>query len=611
VIVLLIGFLTVPLYRLQIESSERYMLQARENRMRPVVVRAPRGTIYDRHGRVVAENTVGYQVLLMPRPQDVRWMEEQVERLRPILGLDSAAVAAAFRRWNRARHLPMEVARDASPVAVARMQERRMDFPGVLVDEYPKRHYPSGPSIAHIIGYVSEISEAELNLPEFSDYEQGRWIGKTGLERQYERHLGGVPGVRYLEMDAAGRIKQWLPDEFGLPPVPGKDLHLYLDMDLQDYVAAIFPRQFTGAVVAIDPQTGGVLAYYSHPTFDPNQFIGGIPGALWRDLNENPRRPLLDRVSNSGQPAASTWKLIVAAMALDLGVIRPDEYMPVACTGGITLLGNYRRCWRAGGHGRQNLIDGIRNSCNVYFYQVGARLGLDRFLEAGTRMGFSQRTGIDIPTEFLPQFPESREFWQRRYGYRALDAEVLSLVIGQGPMTMTVIKLAQLYAALVRPDGVPAPRIARDMGGPRDTLRYNLDPVQQWYLGTGMRRTVAPGGTAGISRLRDWDFIGKTGTAQNPPNPAHGWFVGMGAPRFGEPEIAVTMFLEFAESGGFASGIVGEIINFYLDRKYNRPFQGWATPRLRMLRGLPVGWNNFAPLEEPPMPRPGAPGASP
>jgi penicillin-binding protein 2 len=395
-----------------------------------------------------------------------------------------------------------------------------------------------------------------------------------------------------------------MPEEVGRPPVPGRDLQLYLDLDLQQYIQAIFPRQFTGAVAAIDPQTGGVLAYYSHPTFDPNAFSGGIPAGLWRDLNEDPRRPLLDRVSNSGQPAASTWKLIVAAMALDLGVIRPDEYMPVSCVGGIALLGRYARCWNASGHGRQNLIEGIKNSCNVYFYQVGARIGLDRFLEHGARLGFAQRTGIDIPSEFRPQFPESRQWWVDRLRYQPHENEVLSLVIGQGPMTMTIIKLAQMYAALARPDGrMPAPRIAMGMDTERDTIHFQLTPQQQWYLNTGMRRTVAPGGTAGLSRIRDWDFIGKTGTAQNPPNPAHGWFVGMGGPRGGEMEIAVTMFLEFAETGTIPSGYVGEIVNFYLDRKYNRPFQGWATPRWRFREGLPVNWNFSAPLIEPPMPR--------
>jgi penicillin-binding protein 2 len=411
-----------------------------------------------------------------------------------------------------------------------------------------------------------------------------------------------MPGVRYLEMDAAGRIKRWMPENVGRPPVPGQDLHLYLDLDLQEYIAAIFPQEFTGAVVAIDPRDGGVLAYYSNPTYDPNVFTGGVPARYWNELQEDPGRPLLDRVSNSGQPAASTWKLIVAALALDLNVVRPEEYI-ASCGGGISLLGRWANCWNRSGHGRQNMIEAIKNSCNVYFYTLGARIGLDRFLEHGVRLGFTDRTGIDIPTEFAPQFPESRDYWQRRFRYTAHENEVLSLVIGQGPMTMTIIKLAQMYAALARPDGrVPAPRLARGMDMERDTFEFSLTAQQQWFLETGMRRTVAPGGTAGLSRIQHWDFVGKTGTAQNEPNPSHGWFVGMAGPFGGEFEIAVTMFLEHAETGTIPSGYVGEIVNFYLDRKYGRPFQGWATPRQRFARGLGVSWNIGAPLIEPPMP---------
>jgi penicillin-binding protein 2 len=600
-VALALVFLGYSLYRVQVVESDRYVLQARENRMRPLVVRAPRGTIYDNRGRVVAENVVGYQVLLMPAPLDS--MRAQVGRLQPLLGLDSAHVRLAFRRYSRAPHLPMEVTRDASPTGVARLLERRVAFPGVLVQEYPKRHYPAGPAIAHFIGYVSEISADELERPEFADYQQGRWIGKAGLERQYERHLGGTPGVRYLEIDAAGRIQRWLPEELGLPAIPGRDLHLHLDLDLQEYIARIFPREYTGAVVALDPRTGGILAYYSHPSYDPNQFIGGIPGDLWNRLREDRGIPLLDRVSSSGQPAASTWKLAVGAMALDMGVIRADEFMPASCVGGIALLGRYARCWNPRGHGRQNLILGIQNSCNVYFYQVGVRMGLDRFIEAGVRLGFNRRTGIDIPHEITPIFPDGRDYWVRRFRYRPQDNEILSLVIGQGPMTMTVLKLAHIYAALARPDGrVPAPRLAILGEPPADTLHMDFSPRDQWYLNAGMRRVTAPGGTAGLSRIRDWDFIGKTGTAQNPHGPSHGWFVGTGGPFGAEPEIAVTMFMEFAETGTIASGFVGEFINFYLDRKYGRAFPMWATPRQRFARGLPVTWNYATPVEDPPLP---------
>ena len=606
IVLALLVYLIAPLYGLQINGWQEYALQARKNTLRSLVVRAPRGTIYDRHGHVVAENIVGYQVLLMPALLDS--LRAKVARLQPVLGLDSADVATVFRRHARAPHLPMQVLRDAPPSAVAALQERLDEFRDVIIQEYPKRHYPAGPAIAHFIGYVSEISEPELKRPEFGGYDQGRWIGKAGLERQYERWLGGEPGMRFLEVDAGGRIHKWLPDELSLPPVPGKDLHLYLDQDLQRFIAGIFPRDRTGAIVAIDPATGGILAYYSHPTFDPNAFIGGIPRGLWRELQEDPRKPLLDRVVSSGQPAASTWKLAVAAMALDLGVIAPEEYMPIACTGGVTLAGRYARCWEPAGHGRMNLVDGIKNSCNVYFYQVGMRIGFERFMQTGSRLGFASRTGVDVPHEIKPNFPTEREYYRRRFGYRPFENEVLSLAIGQGPITMTTLKLAHIYSALARPDGrVPAPRLAMDQAawaGKRDTLHVKLDPRDVWFLEAGMRRVVGPGGTAQLSRLERWDFIGKTGTAQNPHGKDHAWFVGMGARAPGEqPDIAVTMFLEFAEHGYTASGYVAEAIDFYLSRKHGRRYEGWATPRHRIAQGLPVSWDWNAPIQDPPAPR--------
>jgi penicillin-binding protein 2 len=599
-----VAFLGVALFRLQVLSGEENLERAAGYRLRELPIPAPRGTIYDRHGRVVAENVPGYQIQIMPSDS----MDQQIERIKPIIGLSDEQLTRARRRWQRQRHLPMVLLEDAPDHAVASLAERRHQFPSILVHQYAKRRYPAGEAIAHFIGYISEISEPEMAMPQFEGIEQGRWIGKAGLERQYERRLGGTPGKRFLEIDARGRIRRWLPEEMGKPPVPGMDLHLYLDLDLQEYLHEIFPREFDGAIVAIDPQTGGVLAYYSYPTYDPNLFIGGIGTEPFRQLNEDPRIPLLDRVVASGQPAASTWKLAVAGMALDLGLITPQEFMPQACTGGISFQGRYARCHSV--HGRQNLIEGIKNSCNVYFYQVGIRIGLRRMLEHGARLGFGEKTGIDVPHERTPNWPDIG-WWERRLGYRPAENEVMSLAIGQGPMTMTIIKLAHIYASLTAPSGnVPAPRLAMESGAPQDTAEFHTTPRDRWALEAGMRRVVAPGGTAGRSRLGvpgmelPWDFIGKTGTAQAPPGRDHGWFVGTGAPALGAPpEIAVTMFLARSEHGYTASGYVGEAINFYLSRKYGVPFTKWSTVRFRSEQGLPI--NNAAfmrPIVDPPLP---------
>jgi penicillin-binding protein 2 len=602
IVLAVVALLGYTLFQLQVVHGEEYALTARHNRLRELPVPAPRGTIYDRHGRVVAENIPGYLIQLMPGP--VESMNAQIERLRPVLGLEEEQIQRARRRWTRQRHLPLVLLEDAPDHAVAALVERRHQFPGVLVHQYAKRHYPAGAAIAHFIGYTGEINDRQLASADYAGYQLGQWIGQHGLERQYERLLGGVPGKRYLEVDAWGRIKRWLPEDMAVAPVPGRDLHLYLDLDLQQYIAEIFPKEWTGAIVAMDPRTGGVLAYYSNPSYDPNLFIGGISNADYRRLTEDRRKPLLDRVVASGQPAASTWKLAVAGMALDLGVITPEQYMPQACTGSY-FYGRAARCWYTAGHGRQNLVEAIKNSCNVYFYQVGVKIGLKRFLEHGTRLGFNDRTGIDVPHEIQPNFPADVEWYQRRWGYTPNDNEVLSLAIGQGPITMTIIKLAHIYAALTAPGGrVPAPRLAMESGAPADTFEFHTTPRDRWFLEAGMRRVVAPGGTAGLSRLANWEFVGKTGTAQNPHGRSHAWFVGTGARAPGEPpEIAVTMFLEFAEHGYTASGYVAEAVNFYLDRAYGREFRKWATPRLRAAHGLPYDYAAFsAPVVDPPMP---------
>ncbi len=588
--------LTFALVKIQLLSSTAYSLLALENRTRAVVVPAPRGTIYDRHGRVVAENLVGYRVLLMPAPMDS--LVAVVNRLRPILGLSAEEVQRAFRKYRREPHLPMVVRQDAPPGAVARLQERRFLFPGVLIDEYPKRHYPAGNAVAHLMGYVNEISEVELGLPEFKSYRQGRWVGKAGLERSYEWELGGEPGLRYLEVDAVGRIKRWLPEAVGVPPIPGRDLRLYLDLDLQRYIHVLFQDlqasglmdEVRGSFVAVDPRTGGVLALYATPNFDPNLFVGGIEASAWTRLVEDEADPLLDRATGSAQPPGSTFKLATAAMAMRLGVLRPEDVMPVPCVGGLRYEGRYARCWYSG-HGSLNLIGAIKNSCNVYFYQVGIRIGLDRFMELGSRMGLGEPTGVDLPNEMPSIFPQGAAWWKKRFGYPPRDNEVMSLSIGQSTVNMTPLRLAELYTALARLDGrAPVPRLVQSDDSITIGIDLGIDADQVRALRKGFRRVVGPGGTAALSRLKGWDFLGKTGTSQNPHGEDHAWFVGIGGPFGAEPEIVAVMLLEHGEHGYVASGVVANAVNFYLGRQHGLPFDRYPTPRDRLAREMDIDW---------------------
>lgn len=586
--------------KLQVLEVEEYALAAKNNRLRPLMIHPPRGTIYDRHGQVIAENIPAYQVLLMPtkscannsRSKKCRAeMDAQINPLVPVLGLTPAQLNYAWKKWHSQSHLPMALMADAPPDVVARLQESRSQFPGVLLFEYAKRHYPAGDAVAHFIGYVSEINETQLlDSVRYRGYTQGQWIGQQGLEKQYEGHLGGRPGMNYLEIDAMGRIKRWLPEELGVPPIPGKDLQLHLDLDLQRFVRGMFPARWDGAFIALDPKTGGVLAYYSEPSYDSNMFTGGISTALYDSLRKDPGKPLIDRVAGSTQPPASTWKMPVAAMGLEEKVMRPEEVMPAACTGGFTY-GRYARCHDV--HGRVDLVRGIAMSCDVYFYQVGVRLSLKRYLETGTRLGFQKRTGIDLPTEVKNIFPENLQWWVRRMGYMPKDNEVLSMAIGQGPVTMTPLKMAHLFSAMARKDGKAlAPRLAVS-DSQEVTLDLGISGETIEWLRKGMRRVVAPPiGTAALTRMPYWDFYGKTGTAQacaRCPLKDHAWFVGMGGPAGQEPEIVAAMFLQHAEHGYTASDYVASAVNFYLNRKHGRPlFDVWITPRQRFARGLYV-----------------------
>ena len=577
VIAVLCGILLAAFFRIQVVRSDAWELRAESNRIRQLPVPAARGTIYDRNGRIIADNVPGYAITLLPGPPDS--IRATLERMGRYMEMSEARIERLLGYLRRYGRQPLVVDADADFAVVSALEERRSEFPNVYIEMRPRRRYLAGPSIGHLVGYVAEITAEELELPEFDDprYEPGVVVGKTGLEKQYESLLQGRRGLRYVEMDARGRIV----GDFGAfpqdPGEPGRDLHLNVDLELQEWIHRIFPDSLSGAVVALDPEDGGVLALYSAPAYNPNDFVGGIDADVWASLNNDERVPLYNRAVLGLYPPASTWKLATAAIALDLGVVTPEETMPVPCTGGMMIGGQYRRCWDPEGHGFNNLAQAIGNSCNVYFYQLGMRVGLDNLLRRATEIGFSRRCGIDLPQESEGVFPADRSYWERVWGYRALEGEVTSLAIGQGPNAQTPLKMAQFYVALARDGSAPAPRIARE-APPAEGWALNLAPEHIDALREGMRAVTAPGGTAHFgTALEHWEVIGKTGTGQNALSVRgaaenHAWFVGMAGP-FGEPpEIVVAVLVEYGESGsGMAAPIMAKAADFYLRRKHGLP----------------------------------------
>ena len=538
-LIIAVGFL-----RLQVFNWNQYALQSSENRLRTVTVPAPRGTIYDRYGRAVAENVPGYDLSLIPGSRDS--VSAGLDRLAELLELTPTRRAELLAR-NRARpNEALLVRENASFEQVAFIEERRPDFRRVTVEQRPRRRYPDGRAVAHLVGHVGEISEKELARPEFEDYEAGQTIGKAGLEAQYEVRLAGRSGIRYVEVNVLGTIVRELGEFPALAARPGDDLHLGIDLGLQTYADSIFPPEMRGGVVALDPATGEVLLLYSHPTFDPNAFTGGIPLDEWASLRDHPDEPMLNRVSMATYPPGSTWKLVMSVVGLRTGDLTTETSHAHPCVGGLVYRNRMFRCWLSSGHGKLDLAGAIQHSCNVWFYQAGQRMGLDVLLREAGSFGFASRSGIDLPSETLGRFPESREWYDERYGRGGwFESVVMNLSIGQGENAQSLLGMAQFYTALATGEVPVRPHVVRDERLAERRVDWTLDlpEAQRNSLVDALVRVVnQPGGTAYGNRLARWTLAGKTGTAQNPHGEPHSLFVGF-APAY-DPRIVVAAIVE-------------------------------------------------------------------
>ncbi|MGD8496820.1 MAG: penicillin-binding protein 2 [Gemmatimonadales bacterium] len=539
-----LGLLVLNFFRLQILGREEYQLRSEENRLRALTIPPARGTIVDRNGLLVAENVPGYSLSVLPGRVDT--VRATLERLAPHVGLDQEEIDDLMEEYRRRPSSSLLVRDNLEPEQVAAIEQRRPEFRTAVIEMHPRRHYPAGKAIAHVIGYVSEINEAELELPEFEGYQPGRTIGKSGIEREYEGELGGTPGVHFVEVNARGSIVSEFAPRPTIHAVPGSDIELGLDLRLQAMADSLFPDTMKGGVVAFDPRNGEVILLYSHPTYDPNLFIGGISRTDWARLRDDPRQPLLNRASGSLYPPGSTWKLVVSTLAMKAGVATIDTHMPESCDGAYQYGTRSFRCWKTVGHGNLSLAGAIKESCNVFFYQLGLRLGLDRLLSGADALGFNSRTGLDLPVEARSRFPPSREWYDDRFGPRGWTESVtLNLSIGQGEAAQSLLHMAQFYAALALGGSPPIPHLRRSevLDARRADWSLPLDEEQRAQLVGALTRVVnEPGGTAFPYRPSDYVVAGKTGTAQNPHGEPHSWFVGFGP--VDDPRIVIAAIVE-------------------------------------------------------------------
>lgn len=581
-VLLIFTVLLLRLWFLQIISSDRYQLLSEKNRIRYLPVAAERGPIYDRYGELLVDNRPGFTIAALR--QEVDDSEEMVKRLSGYLGIDEETLAENWRKGRSLpRYRPVPLAMDVDRDAVERVQENAINLPGVLTLVTPVRSYPYGELGAHLLGYLGEITEEELTSPQFSDYRGTDFVGKSGLEKYLEKYLRGQEGERLLEVDVKGKGLRTIKN---LESRPGLKVFLTLDKQMQQAAETAFGDQ-AGAAVAIDVKTGAILALTSKPSFDPAFFARGITGDEWLALLQNDRHPLTNKALKGQYPPGSTFKLVSALAALRSGLVSPD--FSVDCKGKIEVGNREFRCWKKRGHGETDLKKAVRESCDVWFYEAGLKIGIDRIAEMSRELGLDSVGGYRPDSERGGLIPDSA--WKkRRFNDRWYEGETVIAAIGQGFVLTTPMQLAIMTAAVANGGKVMRPYVVdriEDFDG--EVVMHQADEqISVAQLGEeelnilreGLEAVVnEPHGTGWASRLPDITVAGKTGTAQVIRMKAddeeeeeeeeikykhrdHGLFVSYAPAE--NPEVAVAVIVEHGEHGSTAAAPISrEILGTY------------------------------------------------
>ena len=552
------GLVALGLMRLQVAEHQKYLELSNENHVRLEVLRAPRGAIYDRNGHLLVDSAPSFSVVFRPFPVESVSLARRVlnaawmERVADLVGSDTTEV----RRQVKAAGARGQVAvlRRNAPFEVrAAVEETREEVPGIEVLVEPLRHYAHGTLAAHLLGYAGEINDTEIDSLTTLGYRSGDLIGRTGVERSYEEVLRGEDGAEFVVVNAGGQRVSTLSEGPPRLPVPGHDIVLTLDLTVQQALEEAMEGVERGAAVAIDPRDGGILAMVSRPAFDPNEFSMGISFERWREMMGGGANPLLDRAIQGVYPPGSTFKPVSMLAALSAGIVRPETRL-APCYGHYAFGGRTFMCWKHEGHGSLDFIEALQNSCDIYFYQIGPRLGLDRLESMARSLGLGERTGIDLPQEKKGLVP-SRAWYDRRWGAGKMrPGLMLNLIIGQGELLTTPLQLAQMIAQVAR-DGQPVqPHVVKEVRGigayastrpPRP--RTQAGPEVWQAVRTALERVVESG-TATAAKVPGVAVAGKTGTAQNPHGRDHALFVCY-APA-DHPTIAMAIVVENGGHGG-------------------------------------------------------------
>ena len=572
--------LAARLWYLQIKEAHYYRELAESNRLRSVKSPAPRGVIYDRLGVKVAESRPGFDLYLVT--EDVKDWTGTKEMLKDLIGLEEAEIEEKLERTKtRPPFQAVKLREDLSWEETVKIEASKFEMPGVMLDVSPKRQYVYGEAMSHLLGYLGEINEKELKELKDRKYILGDMIGKYGMEKSYEDDLRGVDGSKDIEVDAFGRkvkIAKWSP------PYPGNEMTLTIDIRAQLAAWSAMKDQ-VGAVIAMEPKTGRILALYSSPPFDPNLLSTGLTSEEWTGLIENPLKILMNRAIQAQYPPASTFKPIHAAAALDERVIKPSTI--IHAVGSFWFAGREYRDWKPEGHGWINYHRAIVESSDTFFYQTGLKLGVDTIARYSKGFGFGQRTGIPLPNEKSGLVPTT-EWKQTALKTRWYDGETISVSVGQGYMLTTPLQILSAYSAIANAGTLFTPQVVEEIRSPAGEVLKRFSPQKRGALPASkdsITRVKAAlkgvthdeGGTAVFLKTSGLRIAGKTGTAQvsklvkrtkNIKEIAyalrdHAWFAGY-AP-YDDPRIAVVVLVEHGGFGASAAAPVArDVIKAYL-----------------------------------------------
>jgi len=567
ILIVTLAVLLIRLWDLQIMKGNEMKRLSEQNRIRIKKVIAPRGIIYDRNGKVLADTRPSFNIYITP--EDIKDFDQTVNGLAQLIEMDRDDILDRLKGVSGLpASFPVKIKSDVTMDDVAKVEANRVYLPGVSIQIESKRNYPYGKMFAHLLGYVSEISGEELKNKEYKHYSQGDFIGKNGLERAYEEYLRGIDGAKRVEVDAIGREVRTLDS---VEALSGHSLYLNIDADMQVIVEKALEGK-RGGVIALDPKTGNVIVLVSRPAFDPNKFTAGLTKQDLKEISSDKTRPFMNRVIQGRYPPGSTFKIAIALKALQDGVI--NENTAFTCTGGFSFGNRVFKCWKKGGHGRVSIHRAIVESCDIFFYNVGLKLGIDRIHEMADVIGLNKVTGIDLPGELSGFVPSSR--WKEKaYGQKWYEGETVSVSIGQGAVWLTPVQLVQL-ASFVANEGVTfKPQIVNRIISPEGKVVKTFEPVIASetklskevikIIKEGMKGVVnEPSGTAYGSRVQTVNMSGKTGTAQVASLEKekhlgdHAWFIAFAPAE--NPSVAIAVLVEHGGHGASVSAPIAKIL---------------------------------------------------